>query len=349
MSAEQTKENVAESISEKQDKNIMPQTGFINKWFNFFGIYSVVILFLIIGYFVSPRFFTYSNFMNILRGVSILGMVSFGVAFVTYSGNFADLSVPVIMAFSGVIAVEALALGIIPAIILGIMAGMLIGLINGVVIGYLDANPILWTLSVAFAMEGFMRFTWSNDQVYPDISEGAGRAFVSIFRFRVLPGTLNLPFFVVAALVVFLISLFIMNKTKFGLHAKFVGSSKEAAECSGIDVKKTVLLAFLFASFTSAIAGIFLTSFNRFGVFYLGEGYDFQSVTAIVLGGVTLAGGRGKLFGVLGGVILIGLLRNIMTYLGIGTFAQNIVTGSIFIIVVGLTTYSLRKAGKDYE
>jgi len=87
---------------------------------------------------------------------------------------------------------------------------------------------------------------------------------------------------------------------------------------------------------------------NKLGVFYLGKGYDFKAVTAVVIGGVMLSGGKGSMAGVFGGVLVIGLLNNIMTFMGINTFQQNIVTGLIFILVVGIHQFQLRKRGKDY-
>ena len=129
------------------------------------GIYFIALLLLIAGTFVSDEFLTPKNLMSILNAISLLGIVAAGMAFVTYSGNMADLSIPSIMAFSGIISVAALPLGLAPALVLGISAGMLIGAMNGFVVGRFNANPILWTLAVAFFMEGFMRFTWSNNQV----------------------------------------------------------------------------------------------------------------------------------------------------------------------------------------
>jgi ribose/xylose/arabinose/galactoside ABC-type transport system permease subunit len=267
------------------------------------------------------------------------------MAFVTYSGNMADLSIPSIMAFSGIISVATLTLGLVPALVLGISAGMLIGAMNGFVVGRFNANPILWTLAVAFFMEGFMRFTWSNNQVYPDIKPGtAGAAFIDIFRLSIGP----VPLIVAAMVLLFVICHLVLTRTRFGIESKLVGSSKPAAKTTGINVPRVVMMDFLAAAFCASIAGIFITSMNKLGVFYLGKGYDFKSVTAVVIGGMMLSGGRGNMLGVFGGVLVIGFLANIMTFIGINTFQQNIVTGTIFIIVVGLHQYQLRKRGKDY-
>ena len=309
------------------------------------GIYLVGLLLLVVGTFISDEFLTHKNLMSILNAVSLLGIVAAGMAFVTYSGNMADLSIPSIMAFSGIISVAALPLGLTSALVLGVLAGMLIGVMNGFVVGRFNANPILWTLAVAFFMEGFMRFAWSNNQVYPDIEPGtAGAAFIGIFRLSIGP----VPLIVAVMVLMFVACHLVLTRTRFGIESKLAGSSKAAAKTTGINVPRVVLMDFLAAAFCASVAGIFLTSMNKLGVFYLGKGYDFRSVTAVVIGGMMLSGGRGNMLGVFGGVLVIGLLANIMTFIGINTFQQNIVTGAIFIAVVGLHQYQLRKRGKDY-
>ena len=310
------------------------------------GIYLVAIIFIAIGCFVSDKFATMDNFLDILYAVALLGIVSTGMAFITYSGNMADLSLPSIMAFSGIIAVAALQFGLVPALMLGVLAGLLIGAMNGLVVGRLNANPILWTLAVTFFMEGFMRFVWSNNQIYPDTAQGTpGAGFIEIFRTRVA----GLPSVVVVMIIMFVAGHFVMTRTRFGIESKLVGSSKAAARTSGINVPRIVLLDFMLAAFAASVAGIYLTSMTKLGVFYLGKGYDFKAVTAVVIGGVMLSGGRGNMYGVFGGVLVIGLMSNIMTFMKINVFQQNIVTGIIFILVVGIHQYQLRRRGKDSE
>lgn len=308
------------------------------------GIYGVAVLLVVVGCCVSPDFLTAANLLTILNSVALLGIVACGMTFVTYSGHMADLSLPSIMAFSGIIAVALLPLGIVAALVCGILAGLLIGAMNGFVIGRFRANPILWTLAVAFFMEGFMRFAWSNNQVYPDITPGsAGETFIGIFRAQVGP----LPLVVVTMLLMLGLGHLVLTRTRFGRETRYVGSSRAAAETSGIRVPRVVLLNFLAAALAASIAGIFITSMNKLGVFYLGQGYDFQSVTAVVIGGVMLSGGCGNMLGVLGGVLVIGLLTNIMTFMEITSFRQNIVTGLVFIAVVGIQQYRIRAGGRS--
>jgi ribose/xylose/arabinose/galactoside ABC-type transport system permease subunit len=309
------------------------------------SVFMVAGLLLVVGMLVTDTFLTGENILNILRAVALLGIVASGMAFVTYSGNMADLSVPSIMAFSGIITVAALSWGIIPALCAGILAGMAVGVVNGIVVGRLNANPILWTLAVSFFMEGLMRFVWSNNQVYPDLAPGSpGEAFTNIYRGSIGP----IPVVVLVMLLMFAAGYIVMTRTRFGIEAKLVGSSRNAARNTGTNVPSVVLLAFVTASFAASVGGIFITSLNKLGVFYLGQGYDFRAVTAVVIGGTMLSGGKGHMAGVFGGVMVIGLLTNIMTHLGFTMFEQNIVTGTVFILVVGIHQYRLRKYGRDY-
>lgn len=309
------------------------------------GVYLIALLLIVIGGVYSDQFLTAENFLNITRNAALLGIVVAGASFVTYVGHYIDLSIPAIIPLSGIVSVMLLPYGIHVSIIGGILAGMLIGVMNGYVVGYLKANPILWTLSVVFFMEGLMRFAMSNNQIYPDASPGtAGESFVALYR----TSFFGIPIYVIAMFLMIIGSVYIYKKTRFGKEAKLVGSSYDVADASGINTRKTVFYAFLLTAFAASIAGIFITSFNKTGVYYLGLGYDFQAVTAIVLGGMTLSGGRGSIVGVLGGVFVIGLLSNLMTFIGIHPFQQNIVIGVIFISVVGLNQYQLRKMGRDH-
>ena len=112
-------------------------------------------------------------------------------------------------------------------------------------------------------------------------------------------------------------------------------------------MERAIILSFVLAAFTATIAGLAVTSLSRVGAWYNGAGYDFKAVTAVVIGGMTLAGGRGTILGVLGGSLIIGILNNIMTLIGIGTFSQDMIRGAIFIIVVGINAMSLRRLGRD--
>ena len=321
------------------------EVGKVSSMISKLGVYVLVIALMILGTIISPKFLTASNFMNIIQAVSLLGIVAAGVCFVTYSGNFVDMSIPCIMAFSGMIAVDTLKYGIGMSILCGLLTGVAIGLVNGIVVGKLKANPIIWTLSVAFVGSGFMRWFYSGKQIYPDVNGGAAAdIFINLSRTSVFG---VIPLIVIIMILFMILGQFVMTKTRFGKQVRLIGSSFEVAKMTGIDVNKVIAGTFVLTGLTASIAGIFLASLAKTGAFYNGEGYDFNAVTAIVIGGMTLNGGRGDVVGVLGGVLVIGLLSNVMTLIGINTFSQSIVKGIIFIAVVGINARSLRKLGRD--
>ncbi|MCK5672609.1 MAG: ABC transporter permease [Spirochaetales bacterium] len=322
------------------------------KVMHYAGIYAVALMFLVLGIILQSlgiinNFLTAQNMLNILDAVSMLGIVAVGMAFVTYSGQFADLSAPTTMALTGIVAVQMLQFGFIAAILAAVIAGLFIGLINAVAIGKYKANPIIWTLAVNYVTLGVIRLVWVNKQIYPDMIAKTQRAsdmFDAIYRLRFF-NKIALPL-VMLIILVFILN-FIMKKTKYGMQLKMTGAAQKAAKFSGINTERVIGMAFIICALTATIGGLTITSLSRVGAWYNGTGYDFKAVTAIVIGGMTLAGGRGSIIGVLGGVLIIGLMNNIMTLLGVGTFSQDMIRGFIFILVVGINAKSLRSMGRD--
>ncbi len=316
------------------------------------GIYAVACLFLIFGMLLQSlgvinNFLTMQNMMNIVDAVSLLGIVAIGMSFITYSGHFADLSVPTTIALTGIVSVEMLKFGFIPAVLSAFAVGLIIGAINGFVVGKFKANPIIWTLAMSYVTMGIIRFIWVNRQIYPDVITDNARSvmlFDNIYRFRLF-NVISLPLIIMVILVI--IGQFILKRTIFGAQLKLTGSARRTARFTGINVELMVWLTFIICAFTASITGLAVTSLSRVGAWYNGAGYDFRAVTAIVIGGMTLAGGRGSIIGVLGGTLVIGLMNNIMTLLGIGTFSQDIIRGMIFIVVVGINAKNLRSMGRD--
>ncbi|MCK5154612.1 MAG: ABC transporter permease [Spirochaetales bacterium] len=336
----------------KQIDSRATSVNLLGKIMHYAGIYAVAIMFLLLGIVLQSlgiinNFLTTQNMMNILDAVSMLGIVAVGMAFVTYSGQFADLSAPTTMALTGIVAVQMLQFGFIAAILAAVIAGLFIGLINAVAIGKYKANPIIWTLAVNYVTLGVIRLVWVNKQIYPDMIAKTQRAsdmFDAIYRLRFF-NKIALPLVMLIILVVILN--FIMKKTKYGIQLKMTGAAQKAAKFSGINTERVIGIAFIICALTATVGGLTITSLSRVGAWYNGTGYDFKAVTAIVIGGMTLAGGRGSIIGVLGGVLIIGLMNNIMTLLGVGTFSQDMIRGFIFILVVGINAKSLRSMGRD--
>ncbi|MEN6427578.1 MAG: ABC transporter permease [Phycisphaerales bacterium] len=336
------------------------RSGKFSRFISLTGIYFIAALFVALGFALQAagiiqNFASAQNFINIIDNVSLIGIVAVGMSFVTFSGNMTDLSVPTTMAITGIVAVDALSFGFWPAIAAAFAVGLVIGLANALVIGRFKANPIIWTLAVNYVTMGVIRFVWVNKQIYPDTKASTvavSQAFDSIYRLEIFKDVggnellnLRLPLVMMLALVV--IGQLVLTKTSFGAQLKLTGSARKAAKFSGVNVELVAGLAFVICSLTATLGGLAVTSLSRVGAWYNGAGYDFRAVTAVVIGGMSLSGGRGSIVGVLGGVLVIGLINNIMTLIGLPTLSQDMVRGAIFIVVVGINAKSLRSLGRD--
>lgn len=327
------------------NRRIDPSSG-INRVLAAAGIFLVLIVLIVIGRFVSPEFLTTRNLLSVLHVVTLLGIVATGVAFITYSGHYVDLSIPAIMALSGFVTITALPLGIVLAVLCGLLAGLVIGIINGYVVGYMRLNPIIWTLAMAFMLDGVLRWIYSGNQVYPDDTTTTGVIFVQLARHN-LSG--HLPSMSALMILLMILCHILMKHTRFGTAVQLTGSAYEVAKTSGVNVKRIVLGAFAISSLATATAGILLASLAKNGTFDNGKGYDFNAVTAVVLGGIALAGGKGSIVGLFGGVVVIGFLGNIMALIGWGYDTQLIVKGLVFITVVAITSFLSRRSGVEDE
>lgn len=302
-----------------------------------YGAYVIILVLCVIGVSITHEFLTFTNLMNVIEAVSFLGIIACGMALVTYSGKLVDLSVPSVISLSGIVSILTLKYGLIPSICLSVLAGSVVGIINGVVIGRFKSNAIIWTLAVNFVMTGLIRVFFGSTNIYLKPSEVSAH-FESIARWRFFG---YVPLSTVVMLVLILAVHFVVVSTKAGKQLKLVGSAETVAYFTAIMKGLPVLIAFVASAVTAAVGGIFISSLSKSACYTYGVGYEFSALTAIVLSGVTLDGGRGSILGVLGGVLTIGLLSNILTLLGVGTFSQQMIKGLVFIVVVWLTSFSM--------
>ncbi len=309
------------------------------------GVYGFVLVLLATGRLLSDDFWAPTSLFQLVKDVSILGIVAVGVSFITMSGNYVDLSIPAIMATSGIAAVCALPAGLPVAVTAALAVGVAIGLLNGWMVGGLKLNPILWTLAAQSIIDGAVRWAYGGKWVYARADTPAGAAFAGLYRGEVAGG---IPLAVLIFAAAAAAGHVLMHRTGYGRRLKMTGAAPEAARLAGIGVRRVVLAAFVLSGVASAVAGLVKTSFTMYGDVEIGLTYDFQAVTAVVLGGVTLAGGRGSVAGVIGGVLVIGLLGRILPLVpGIGQDEQYIIRGVIFMTVVGLNMYALRRTGRS--
>ncbi len=318
------------------------------RWHRFLAVGSVYLFvgaLLIAGRLIWDDFWSAHNLLLTIKDVSILGIVAVGCAFITMSGHYVDLSIPAIMAVAGIVAVSLLPAGFAVALLGGIATGAALGLVNGLMVGYLRLNPILWTLAAMSIFDGITRWAYGGKWVYIEKTTAAGAAFADLYRGNWAGGV---PVSVALLALVAAAGYVLMRHTGYGRQLKLTGAAYEVARLSGVRVRRTVMTAFLLSGIASALGGMIKTSLNMYGDVAIGLTYDFQAITAVVIGGVTLAGGRGMMVGVMGGVLVIGLLGRILPLIpGIGQDEQFIIRGLIFIAAVGINVAVLRRAGRS--
>jgi Ribose/xylose/arabinose/galactoside ABC-type transport systems, permease components len=321
-------------------ENRLNRSEFVGKY----GVYFIIVVLLIIGAFVSDKFFSSMNIINILESVSFLGITAAGMALVTYSGQSVDLSGPSVIAVAGFVSIMTLGLGLVVSFVLALAVGAAIGLMNGLVVGKFRMNTVIWTLAVTFVATGLIRVIFGSSNIYPDTQpNSAGFENIALTNvFGVIPVSIII-------MVVLLIMLhIIVSKSKYGAKLKMLGSAEEAAKFTGINVTKVICSTFVISSICAALTGIFIASMSKSAAYSYGTGYDFKGITAIVLSGVVLDGGKGSILGVLGGVLSIGLLNNILTLVGVNSFLQDVVIGGVFILIVWFTSFSAKKMEEKY-
>lgn len=292
------------------------------------AILLVLIAVIIIFSCLSPQFFKFSNFITILRQVSILAIVSVGMTVVLISGGI-DLSVGSIVSFVSVFTSMAavnmsLPLGL--AVTMGLVVGTVMGLFNGFMITLTGMPPMIGTLATQIAFRGLAFIICNGASIYnlPDGFSVFGQGYL---------GAIPVP--VIIMVVILAIFAFILGKTYIGRYFYSVGSNPEATRLCGLNVRKIQILAYALCGFLSAIGAVIMTSRVNSGQPRSGEGYEMDVLTACVVGGVSINGGEGKIRHIAVGVLIIGVLSNGLTILGISEYWQQVAKGSILAIAVG--------------
>lgn len=290
---------------------------------------TYMIIFIVLGLglilsILSPHFMTLTNMMNVLRQISINGILAIGMTLVCLTGGI-DLSVGSILAFSGIIAAGLLRDTNFPYVIIIFIAvgtGAILGLYNGYFVAYWNAAPFVVTLSMMTIARG-MTYVYSNGR---PISNLPGD-FLVIGKGNFLG--LPIPFFIL--MVVFILTSILLTKLKFGRYIYAVGGNENAAMVSGINVKRIKMMVYVLSGITCGIAAIILTARVSAGLPTAGESYELDAIAATVIGGTSLSGGRGRLWGTIVGAILLGIVNNGLDLLNVSSFYQQIVKGLIIL------------------
>ena len=303
-------------------------------WLLDYGIVLILLLLILIFSIASSNFFSFGTLTSILRQVSIIGIISVGAAFVILTAGI-DLSVGSVACISSLTAALLLKAGYsIPvAIIVTLMIAVCYGIFSGCLVSFFKMSPLIATLGMMTALRGAGYLITDGLPVYgfgPGLSP-FGRGYL-----------LGIPYPVILMLAVFAIGIFVLNKTPIGRHIYGVGGNEEASRLSGVNVNAVKIFTYAFCSFLSGVAGLVLLSRTNSGQPAAGVGFEMDSITAVVLGGVSLMGGQGRLSLVIIGVLIMGVLSTGMLMCNINDYVQQVVKGMVLIAAVALSYVSLK-------
>ncbi len=292
--------------------------------------------------FATEYFLKEKNLINVLRQVSVNGLLSIGMTFVILTGGI-DLSVGSLLAFGGVVAASFVSTAYkeVPnlhpflAVCAGLLAGTLLGSINGLVISKVKVTPFIMTLGMLSIGRG-LTYIYTNgmpvtnlDKDFLAIGQGAQTLPLGSYSFQV-------PNPVIIFLVVLVLAWIVLYRMKFGRYIYAVGGNARSARISGINVSFVIFMVYVISGFLSALGGILLTARTSAGLPQAGVAYELDAIAAVVIGGTSMTGGRGALIGTLMGVLIIGVINNGLDLLSVSSYYQQVVKGMIIVGAVML-------------
>ncbi|AUT60510.1 L-arabinose ABC transporter permease AraH [Paraburkholderia terrae] len=325
----QARENLAQQAAKSAAEALIPQANDKQKWWQQITEYSLIVIFVVMFITMSltvDHFFSIENMLGLALSISQIGMVACTMMFCLASRDF-DLSIGSTVAFAGVLCAMVLnATGnTFIAIIAAVVAGSVIGFVNGAVIAYLRINALITTLATMEIVRG-LGFIVSHGQAV-GVSSDTFIALGSLSMFGV-----SLPIWV--TLVCFIVFGVMLNSTVYGRNTLAIGGNPEASRLAGINVERTRVYIFLIQGAVTALAGVILASRITSGQPNAAEGFELNVISACVLGGVSLLGGRATISGVVIGVLIMGTVENVMNLMNIDAFYQYLVRGAILLAAV---------------
>ncbi len=289
------------------------------------GIFAV---FFIVMSFASPYFLTSRNILNIVSQVSSNALLSIGMTIVILTGGI-DLSVGGILGLSGMIGAMVInsgdgrpVLGVL--VMLGV--ALICGTFNGVLVGYLRMPAFIVTLGTTNICRS-LDYVISNANTQSGFPDG----YSFLGKHKVFAG---IPVYVFFLIAMFAIFIFILSKTKFGRFIYASGSNLEAAELSGINVRFIIMMCYVISGLMCALAAWIMTSRLMACDPTYGNGAEMDAIAAAVIGGTSMSGGKGTLWGTIIGVLLVGSLRNALNLLGVNPYWQGSALGAVIILAV---------------
>ena len=312
-------------IKDKVKKAIASIKGFTGR-FHEINIFLVLIVLIISFALINNRFISFGNITNLLRSTSIIGVVSIGMTFVIISGGI-DLSVGSVLALSSVIAARLMVAGvpIFLSITISLATGALAGLIMGIIIYEARVPPFIVTLAGLSVFRGIAMLLTGAKKIV-----GLPESFANFAIFRFF----GIPAMAIVWLLLIAIGIIITRFTVFGRNIYAIGSNQEAARLSGINIRAAIYKVYALGGFTSAVAGILMTARLAGGSPSAGGGYELDAIAATVLGGTSLTGGIGGVFGTFFGTMIIATISNGGNIMGINPFVLEIIIGILIVLAV---------------
>ncbi len=292
---------------------------------------GILIAFLVLCVFLSvvnPFFLTWNNVANIIRQTSINGIMAIGVTFVIL-GRGIDLSVGSVAALSGAVAASFVHLpdpgSVTIAVLAGCLTGAALGFVNGAFVSWLRLPAFVVTLGMLSAARG-MAYIFTDGRPISNLSP----SFLWIGAGQVA----GIPVSSILLVVIFIVFALVLKYSIFGRHVYAVGGSERAALTAGIPVRRVLVWTYVLSGFLAAIAGMVLTSRTTAALPQAATAYELDAIAAVVIGGTSLAGGRGTLIGTLIGALIIGTINNGLDLMGVSAYYQQVTKGAIIVAAV---------------
>lgn len=306
-------------------------------------IWGFVLLIFIFFSLSSDHFFDYRNFQNILVQTSTIGLIALGMTLVMINSNI-DLSVGATLALAAAFAVDVQSWAvfatwgdwqILPAVCIALLVGIALGALNGFIVWKTGVDAFIVTLGAMLGIRGLV-FVYTGEQSF----YAANFAYSDFSALSVGPFPVLALIFLFCTLIVHLV----LSRTVHGRNTYAVGGNREAAVNAGIRVGPHMVFNFMIVGFLAALSGVLLSTQMGAATPNLGRDYELWVITAVVLGGTKLGGGKGDIIGTLGGVLAIGILRNGMNLMQVPAFYVYVILGSILIAVLFLDKRLSRNA-----